>query len=76
MLNTKEKAPINWHFTLQLTYIKDAKTLKRDTSEECKVQVDCLNDSQFDSYDKYVMKDKVNDLVRLLQAMQEKLQTA
>ena len=35
-----------------------------------------LKDSEFDSYDKNDMKEKVNDLVRLHEAMQEKLKTA
>ena len=43
-------------------------------SEAYKVQVDCLKNS--DSYDKNDMKEKVNDLVRLHKAMQEKLKTA
>ena len=49
------------------------KNLKSNTSELYKVQVDCLKDSEFDSYDKNDMKEKVNDLVRLQEAMQEKL---
>ena len=52
------------------------KTLKRDFSEAYKVQVDCLKDSESDSHDKNDMKEEVNDLVRLLKAMQEKLKTA
>ena len=51
------------------------KTLS-DISEAYKVQVDCLKDSESDSYDKNDMKEKVNDLVRLHEAMQEKLKTA
>ena len=47
------------------------KTLKRDISEACKVRVE-----ESDSYDKNDMKKKVNDLVRLHRAMQEKLKTA
>ena len=49
------------------------KTLKSDISEAYKVQVDCLKDSESDSYNKNDMKEKVNDLVRLHKAMQEKL---
>ena len=49
------------------------KTLKSNISEAYKVQVDCLKDSEPDSYDKNDMKQKVNDLVRLNEAMQEKL---
>ena len=52
------------------------KTLKSNISEAYKVQVDCLKDSESDSYDKNDMKEKVNDLVRLHKAMQEKLKAA
>ena len=52
------------------------KTLKSNISEAYKVQVDCLKDSESDCYDKNDMKEKVNDLVRLHEAMQEKLKTA
>ena len=51
------------------------KTLKSNISEAYKVQVDCLKDSESDSFDKNDMKEKVNDLVRLREAMQEKLKT-
>ena len=51
------------------------KTLKKDISEAYKVQVDCLKDSESDSYDKNDMKGKVNDLIRLHEAMQEQLKT-
>ena len=52
------------------------KTFKSDISEEQKVFCDCLKDSEPDSSDKNDMKKKVSDLVRLHQAMQEKLKTA
>ena len=52
------------------------KTLKSNISEAYKVQVDCLKDSESDSYDKNDMKEKVNGLVRLHEAMQEKLKIA
>ena len=52
------------------------KTLKSNTSEAYKVQVDCLKDSESDSYDKNNMKQKVNDLVRFYEAMQEKWKVA
>ena len=52
------------------------KTLKRNISESYKVQDDCFKDSESDSYDKNDMKGKMNDLVRLHKAMQEKLKTA
>ena len=37
------------------------KTLRSNISEACKVQVDCLKDLEFDSYDKNDMKEKVNE---------------
>ena len=51
------------------------KTLKSNISEAYKVQVDCLKDSESDSYDKNDINEKVNDSVRLHKAMQEKLKT-
>ena len=51
------------------------KTIKSDISEAYKVQVHYLNDSESDSYDKNDMKEKMNDLVRLHKAMQEKFKT-
>ena len=46
------------------------KTFKSKISEACKVQVDCLKDSESDSYDNNDMEEKLNDLVRLHKAMQ------
>ena len=69
-LNVK---PINWHFISLHVFMK---TLKSNISEAYKVQVDCLKDSEFDSYDKNDMKEEVNDLARLQKAMQENLKTA
>ena len=40
------------------------------------MQVDCLNNSESDSYDKNDMQKKVNVLVRLHETMQEKSKTA
>ena len=51
------------------------KTLNSDISEAYKVQVDCLKDSESDSCDKNNMKEKVNNLVRLHEAVQGKLKT-
>ena len=51
------------------------KTLNSNISEACKVQVDCLKDSESDSCDKNEMKEKVDDLVRLQEEMQTKLKT-
>ena len=72
MSNTKKKAPINWRISLKAFM----KTLKSNISEACKVQVNCLKDSGSDSYDKNDMKEKLNDLVRFHEAMQEKLKIA
>ena len=74
MSNTKEKAPINWHFTCKRTRIDE--NFKSNISQAYKVQADCLKDSEPDSYDKNDMKGKVNGLLRLHKAMQEKLKTA
>ena len=52
------------------------KTLKTNISDGWKVQVDCLNNSEPDSYDKNNMPKKVNVLVGLHEAMQEQLKTA
>ena len=49
--------------------------MKTYISDAYKVWVDCLKDSESDSYDKNDVKEKVNDLVRLHEAMQEKLKT-
>ena len=51
------------------------KTLKSNISKSYKVQFDCFKDSESDSYDKNDIKEKVNDLVRLYEAIQEKLET-
>ena len=51
------------------------KNLKNDISEAQKVQVDGLNNSEAYSYDKNAMQEKVTVLVRLQEAMQEKLKT-
>ena len=51
-------------------------SLKSNISGTSKVQVDCLKDSKSDSYDKNEMKEKVNDVLRLHETMQEKLKTA
>ena len=76
MSNTKEKALINWHFTSQFTSVYENFLWKKDISEAYKVQVDCMKDSEPDSYDRNYMKEKVNDLVWLHKAMQEKSKTA
>ena len=56
--------------------ISEAYKVESNISEAYKVKADCLKDSESDSYDKNDMKEKVNDLVRLHEAMQEKLKTA
>ena len=40
-------------------------TIMSNISEACKVQFDCLEDSESGSCDKNEMKEKANDLVRL-----------
>ena len=52
------------------------KTLKNNISKPYSVQVGCLKDLESDSYGKNDMKQKVNELVRLHEVMQEKLKTA
>ena len=74
MSNTKEKAPVKWYFTCQLNHIYE--NFKSNILEAYKVQADCLKDSESDSYDKNAMEEKVNDLFRLHETMQEKLKTA
>ena len=74
MSNTKKKAPINWHFTCQPTRIYEK--FKEQNFRNIKVQVNCVNNSGSDSYDKNDMQEKVNVLVRLHEAMQEKLKAA
>ena len=52
------------------------KIFKGNISEAQKVQVDCLKDSESYSYGKNDMQKKVNVLVRLHEALQEKSKTA
>ena len=76
-LNVKHRGKIYNRLACHLSaYTHLWKTLKSNISEAYKVQVDCLKDSESDSYDKNDMKEKVNGLVRLHEAMQEKLKTA
>ena len=56
--------------------ISEAYKVESNISEAYKVKADCLKDSESDSYDKNDMKEKVNDQVRLHDAMQEELKTA
>ena len=62
------------HFPCQLTRIYE--NFKESISEAYEVQVDCLKHSESDSYDKNDMEVKVNNLVRLHKAMQEKLKAS
>ena len=71
MSNTKEKLQSIGISLVSLHAFME--TLKSNISEAYKVQLDCLKDSESDSYDKNDMKEKMNDLVRLYEAMQEKL---
>ena len=74
MSNAKENAPINWHFTCQLTRIY--KNFKKWYFRSMQSTSWLFQNSESDSYDKNDMKEKVNALVRLKKAMQEKLKTA
>ena len=42
------------------------KTLKSNISEAYKVQADCLKDTWSDSFDKNVIKEKVNEILTLV----------
>ena len=68
------KAPINWHSTCQLTLIYE--NFKDGYFRSIQSTSWLFENSESDSYDKNDMKKKVNDLVRLHKAMQEKLKTA
>ena len=74
MWNTKEKSPINWHFTFQLTRIYE--NFKERYIRSMQNTSWLFENSESDSYDKNDMKEKMNDLVMLQKAMQEKLKTA
>ena len=76
-LNVKQqgKSSNQLAFHLSALYVF-MKTLKSNISEAYKVQVDCLKDSESDSYDKNDMKEKVNNLVRLHEAMQKKTENS
>ena len=74
MSNTKEIVPISWYFTCQLTRIYE--NFKSNISDAYKVQVNCLKDSESDSYHENDMKERGIDFVRLQEVMQEKLITA
>ena len=50
-------------------------TIKSNISEAYKVQVDCLEYSESDSYDENYIKENSNKLVSLHEQMQEKLKT-
>ena len=73
MTNIKEKAPINQHFTGQLARIYEK--FKEQYFRCIQSRVDCLRNSESDSFDKIYTKMKVNDLIRLHEAMQGKLKT-
>ena len=75
-LNVKHqgKALINWHFTCQLTRIYE--NFKERYFRSIESTSSLFENSESDSYDENSLKEKVNDLVRLHKAMQEKLKTA
>ena len=72
-------SPVSSHALPQHNRITDVKlkldevmnTIKSDISEGYKVQDDCLEDSESDSYGKSDMKGKANQLVRLYETIQE-----
>ena len=51
---------------------KVTNTTKSNISEAYKLQADCWEDLESNSYEKNNMKEKANDLVRLHKEMQEK----
>ena len=68
-------SPICLHAVPQHSKATNA-NMKLDISEAYKVQVECLQDSKSDSFEKNDMKKKANELVRLREAMQETLKIA
>ena len=74
MSDIKKNVPINWHFIYQLTRIYE--NFKEQYYRSIKNSSWLFENSESDSYDKNDMKKKMNDLVRLHKAMQEKLKTA
>ena len=76
-------SPVSLDAVLQHSRITNAKmkfdkvmnTIRSNISEAYKVQVDCWEDLESDSYDKNDMKETANELVRFHDAMQEKLAT-
>ena len=74
-------SPVSLHPVPQHSRITNAKmkldkvmnTSKSDISEAYKVQVGCLEDSEFDFYDKNDMKEKANQLVRLHEAIKHRI---
>ena len=69
MSNTKEKAPINLHFTCQLTRIYE--NFREQYFRSIQSTSSLFENSEPDSYDKNDMKDKVHGLVRLHKTIQE-----
>ena len=61
-LKSTSISPVSLHASM--------KTLNSNISVAYKVQGDCLKNSESDFYDKNDMKEKVNDLIRLHEAMQ------
>ena len=83
-LQSMAYSPVSLHAIPQHNRITDAKmklykvmnTIKSNIPEAYKVQNDSWKDSESDSYYKNDMQEKVNKLVRLHEAMQEKLKTS
>ena len=70
MSDIKEKAPIKVHFACRLTRIYE--NFKEQYIRSMQSTIWLFKNSESDSYDKYDLKGKVNELVRLNKAMQEK----
>ena len=62
MSNTREKAPINWNFTFQLTRIYE--NFKERFFRSIQRTSSLFINSESNFFDKNDMKEKVNDVVR------------
>ena len=79
-LNVKDQGKssnqLAFHLPIYTQYLstldKVMKTIKINVYQAYKLQVDCLEDSEPDSYQKNAMKEKANELVRLHEAKLEK----
>ena len=72
--NTQEKAPINWHFTCQLTRIYE--NFKEQYFRSIQSTTSLFQNSESDSYEKNDMKEKVNEVGQVAQANARKIKTS